>query len=492
MVIPVELQDQKITSPRCFVFSFSSIGIPLERTLFVIALAQGFSGQGYRVLLIDLDFEVPLLTTSLVEAGVDLSSALFSNDWYTAEESLPIDELLEQLVSVSPNPLFPISVMPSSPDARKLKVTQEMSSKQTRKALRKMTRLFEKIQNEQIFDVLLVNIPYMTAHTINGMMVADYNFVMIDHEPLFFHLLNQYVDALVGIYPTLNIAGLILHRFHFSPAPENDAVVTTLIEDQLRYPIVAKLPSLRDQLLTHLKTQLWLTQDQQLQDFFESIALNFTTFAQTPRRVEKKKIKHEYYQLFIVHHSGIPLYRYTFKSDEVTKDEALTSAGLTSIIAGTEIMISEIVSRRESAKLIEMRGVKVLIEQWKDIRVILLANFYDESTRRRIKALVRHFARKYAVELGNFLGNIQPFETAGILVEEHLLQRVPPKEREVLPLFMIRGIGKSRAWELQKQGIFSINDLVKADADIVSSIMNVDVAVIEGWIAQGNNLLKRD
>ncbi|MFX0126453.1 MAG: hypothetical protein ACFFAE_22740, partial [Candidatus Hodarchaeota archaeon] len=423
---------------------------------------------------------------------IELSNSLFSNDWYNSEQASSTEEILQHLVNVDSNPLFPISIMPSSPDSRKIKASQKMNTKLTKKALRKMTRFFKELQNEEMFDIILVNVPYLTPHTINGMMVADYNFVLLDHDRFSFNLFEQYVTSLVGIYPTLNIAGLILHRFQFSPAPENDAVTISLIEDQLRYPVILKLPSLRDQVFTEPINQLWLSHDQKLQDFFESVALSFLIFAQSPRRVEKKKTKLVYYQLYIVHHSGIPLLRYTFKKDKETKDEILASAGLTSILIGTETMISELVNRQETTKLIEMHGVKIIIEQWKNVKVILLTNLYEESTRRRIKALTRHFVQRYSNELAKFLGNIQPFEDAYSLVEEHFLQKAPVEKEETLPLSLIRGIGKSRAWELQNIGIFSINHLIKSDAVSVANKVNLNISVVENWISQAKKLLNEN
>lgn len=469
--------------------------MPWERALFVIALAQSFSRQGYRVLVIDLDFEVPIIATSLDETGIDLSKALFTNDWYSSEKSLSTDELLQKLVVVTPHPLFPVSIMPSSPDAKKLRITQEMDNKAIRRILLKMTRFYKELQKEELFDIILVNVPYMTPHAINGMMTADYNFVMVDHDPFSFHLMEQYIDAIVGIYPNLNIAGLILHRFKFSPAPENDAVTTALIEEQLRYPVVAKLPSLRDRLFTRLDEQLWSFQDLQLQELFESIVFNLAAFAQAPRRFEKKRVV--YYQLYIVNSGGIQLYHYAFKTamDKGGDEKAgiLASMGLSAIITGTESMISEIISQRESAKLIEMKNIKLIIEQWKDVKVILMANLYDEKTRRRLKALVLHFVQHYAQELKTFKGDIGVFkEDTQSLVEEHLLQKTASKEKEVLPLYLIRGIGKTRTWELQNIGITNINDLVKVDASKIASKMNVGVSLVKNWITQGKRLLSEE
>jgi len=285
MVMPVELDQKEIAPPKCHVLSFSSVGMSWERSLFVIALAQSFSNQGYRVLVVDLDFEVPIIAASLADAGVDLSTTMYTNDWFTAEEKLTTDELMQQLATVPVNPIFPVSVIPGSPDAKKLKLTQEMDKKATRRALRRMTKFFKEVKKEELFDIILLNVPYMTPHAINGMMAADYNFVIVDHDGFSFSMLERYIDAMVGIYPMLNIAGIILHRFQYSPAPGNDAVIAALIEEQLKFPVIAKLPSIRDKLIPRLEKQVWSIQNLQVQEFFESTALDLSSFALSPRRV---------------------------------------------------------------------------------------------------------------------------------------------------------------------------------------------------------------
>jgi len=497
MVVPVDLEKKEISAPKCNVMSVTSLGMPWERCLFLIALAQGFSRQGYRLLLVDIDFEVPLIATSLVNAGVDLESTISTNDWYSAEENMNIDDFLQGLPTVSPESLFPISVLPSSPDAKKLKTIQEMTPKQARKAFRRMTRLFKELQKEELFDIILLNVPYMTPHAVNGLMTADFNFVMVDHNTFAFNLLDQYISSLVGIYPMLNIAGLILHRFQFSPDPEQDAVTAARVEEKIRYPVVTKLPSIQDRILTRLDEQLWsisLT-DNRLREFFENLANNLVSFMREPRRVEKKA-KTLYYRLFIVHQSGIPLYNYTFKTAlDGTSDgkTVLASAGLTSIISGTETIISEIIQQRDSAKLIEMRNMKLIIEQWKGVKAILMTNIYSDTTRRKLKGFIRHFVQKHGNELSRFLGDISPFEDTNKLIEEHLLERKEErKEMRALPLFLVRGIGKSRAWKLQTDhGIMSINDLVGADVAEIATAMNVSVTVVENWVEQGRNLLEK-
>lgn len=489
MITPRELQKQEKESSQCHILSFSSLGMPWERALMVIALAQSFSRQGYRVLVIDLDFEVPLIATTLIESGFDLSKSISTNDWYTTDKSLSTDELIQQLPSISPHPLFPVSVMPSSSDAKKLRLTQDMDNKSIRRALRKMSSFYKELQKEELFDIILVNVPYMTPHAINGMMTADFNFVIVDHETFSLNLIQRYIDAVVGIYPNLNIAGLILHRFKFS-LPENDVVTTALIEEKLRFPVVAKLPSLRDELFTTLDKQLWSFQDQHLQDLFESIVFNLAAFIQSPRRF-KKKTKLVYYQLYIVDTSGMQLFRYDFKKTADNWDEKgiLASMGLSSIISGTETMISEIINQRESTKLIEMKNTKLIIEQWKNVKAILIANLCDEQTRRRLKSLVLHFVQRYSEELKSWNGDISVFKNSASLIEEHLLQERISEEKETLPLYLIRGIGKTRAWELQNIGITNVSELVKFGPAEIAQKLTVSIPLAKNWIIQGKKLL---
>ena len=489
LITPRELQKQEEELFKCHILSFSSLGMPWERTLMIIALAQSFSRQGYRVLVIDLDFEIPLIAATLAESGFDLTKTIYTNDYFMTEESISIDELLQHLPSISPHPLFPISVMPSSPDAKKLRLTQNMDNKSIRFAHRKMSSFYKELQKEELFDIILVNLPYMTPHAINGMMTTDYNFVIVDHETFSLNFIHSYIDTLVGIYPNLNIAGLILHRFKFS-LPENDVVTTALIEEKLRIPVVAKLPSLRDQLFTTLDKKLWSFQDQYLKDLFESIVFNLAAFMQSPRRF-KKKPKLIYYQLYIVDNSGVQLFRYDFKkaADDWDDEGIIASMGLSSIITGTESMISEIINQRECAKLIEMKNTKLIIEQWKNVKAILMANLSDEQSRRKLKSLLMHFVQRYSEKLKLWDGDMSVFRNSTSLVEEHLLQKHIIEEKETLPLNLIRGIGKTRAWELQNIGITNISDLVKFGPSEIAQQLNINISLAKNWIIQGKKLL---
>jgi hypothetical protein len=141
-----------------------------------------------------------------------------------------------------------------------------------------------------------------------------------------------------------------------------------------------------------------------------------------------------------------------------------------------------------------MKNTKLIIDQWKNVKVILIANLCDEQTQRRLKALVLHFVQQYEQELKDFKGDIRIFTGAKSLVEEHLLQKPPSEKKEaiVLPLYLIRGIGITRTWEFQKLGITSINELVKADVSKVARKVNVGDTLVENWIEQGKKLLNQD
>ncbi|MHA1968263.1 MAG: hypothetical protein ACW964_10720 [Candidatus Hodarchaeales archaeon] len=152
-------------------------------------------------------------------------------------------------------------------------------------------------------------------------------------------------------------------------------------------------------------------------------------------------------------------------------------------------MISEIISQRECTKLIEMKNTKLIIEQWKDVKAILLANLCDEQTRRRLKSLVLHFVQRYSDELKSWNGDVSVFKNSASLVEEHLLQDRISEEKEVLPLYLIRGIGRTRAWELQNIGITNVSELVKFGPSEIAQKVNVSITLAKNWIIQGKKLI---
>ena len=80
----------------------------------------------------------------------------------------------------------------------------------------------------------------------------------------------------------------------------------------------------------------------------------------------------------------------------------MTSAGLSSLITSASVMIGQIIDRQDETKLIEMKKVKLIIEDWRNYKIILLTSLYEEYLRESVKKFGRAFMNKYASEIDTF------------------------------------------------------------------------------------------
>ena len=65
-------------------------------------------------------------------------------------------------------------------------------------------------------------------------------------------------------------------------------------------------------------------------------------------------------------------------------------------------MIGEIIDKQDKTKLIEMQKVKLIIEDWRDYKFILLSSSYEEKFRENLKMFARTFMNKYPEEIKKF------------------------------------------------------------------------------------------
>lgn len=496
MVLPVELSTQARPSLKCPIMTFSSLGMPWERVFLLSSLSQGLSLQGHRVFLLDLDFEIPLLPLTL-PTSTPTGQPLTSNDWLVGEAELTPEEVIMEASKVKPSPLFPVTVLASSLETQKVRAVHSLdySPRGQRKILRMFNKFFRHLKQEELFDFVLINLPYLNPLATQAMMAADFRFVLLDHDPLSFKMFENYIAMTVGILPDLTLSGLFLHRFQFSPAQENDAITLARLEQSLKYPVVGKLGSLKELITPHLSGSVWEVQNSDLKSFFESLAVGLVHFTHNPRQVRQKSQEVVYYDLYILYQSGLPLFSYSFGRGEGDDSRSiLAGAGLTSLIAGTEAMISELLEKQESARLIEMRNVKLIIEPWKTIKAILFTNVYEEKTRRKLQGFVRHFERKHAQDLTDFIGDTGPFEEGTEeLIRHYFIEETKPEElKRRLPLFLVRGIGKSISCNLQKVDVFSVQELVDTDPAELSAKVKVKINIVEDWQAQGRRILEEE
>jgi hypothetical protein len=108
------------------------------------------------------------------------------------------------------------------------------------------------------------------------------------------------------------------------------------------------------------------------------------------------------YSLFVISHSGLPALTHYFLPQSDT-NEILASAGLSSLISGVSAMIGEIVNKEGQTKLIELQKVKLVIEDLREFKLILLVSEYEESQRDALKRFGRAFMHKYQKEIKQFL-----------------------------------------------------------------------------------------
>ncbi len=386
------------------VYSFFSLTNIVEKTIIVSNIAKSFSRKGYRTLLIDLDFDVPMIYTTL-QSSSKLSSEknLFTNEWLL-DSDFNLSEVISQLqmlpVDETGSPKLLIS--PCSNSNVAIQQWQTKKEKEINKLFRRLNKFIRQLKTEKSLDVVIINLPNSLSRASFPIMSSSFSYAITDHDLVSNSLLKANLEAIAGIHPLLKFSGVIVDKFAYE-YPEKDREEIEKLEDILEIPVLTTLPSLRTEKYLAPETLInWTTYDQPAtQSLFTKLVQDLEKFAENPRKVRKKS-KSRIYSLFAVSDSGLPLLTRYFLPQEET-DDILASAGLSSLISGVTSMISEIVDKRDQTKLIELKKVILIIEEMRGFKFILLVSKYDEKYRETLRAFGRGLLNKYQDEIHEFL-----------------------------------------------------------------------------------------
>ncbi|HMF32936.1 MAG TPA: hypothetical protein VKK79_16050, partial [Candidatus Lokiarchaeia archaeon] len=121
-------------------------------------------------------------------------------------------------------------------------------------------------------------------------------------------------------------------------------------------------------------------------------------------------------QVYIYYNlSGVGLYEYSFRPEEVRADENLVTGGLT----GISSLIAEMTKRDGNLTAIRQQNANILFHTGAWVTVALLAEKDLKILHAKIEELTREFEEFFAPYLTNFSGNVVVFAPT-----ETLLRRV--------------------------------------------------------------------
>ncbi|MHA2109851.1 MAG: hypothetical protein ACXAC6_09175 [Candidatus Hodarchaeales archaeon] len=385
------------------VVSFFSLTNIVEKTIIITNTAKSYCRQGYRTLLIDLDFTVPLIYTTLQTSKMLKFDCITTNDWLL-DSDFDLEEVITQLqeIKVTDEDLPELVISPCGSSNTEIRKWQAFSDKEISKYFRRLNKLVRIIKKSQTFDMILLNLPNNLRSASFPIISSSFCFAITDHDVVSNTLLRANLDAIIGIHPLLKMSGVIVDKFKFE-YPEKDEEERFKLEEILQIPILSTLPSLRSEKYVAQETLIdWSTHSQpSTENLFEKLTSEIDKFRENPR-VVKKKSKIRLYSLFVISHSGLPALTHYFLPQSDT-NEILASAGLSSLISGVSAMIGEIVNKEGQTKLIELQKVKLVIEDLREFKLILLVSEYEESQRDALKRFGRAFMHKYQKEIKQFL-----------------------------------------------------------------------------------------
>lgn len=385
------------------VISFFSLTSIVEKAIITVNTAKGFSRAGYRTFLIDLDFDIPIIFETLKYSSKwdNTSNNITTNEWILNPDQ-DISETIPNFIMVEiSEDAPPITISPCGNSILQIRKWQALGDKEIAKLFRRLIRLFRRIKKEKLFDIVILNLPNNLTRASFAIINSSFCFAITDHDSVSNSLLAANIEAIIGTHPLLKISGVIIDKFLFE-YPEKDQEEIEKIEDILSLPVLTTLPSIRSEKYISPGTLInWVSKEKtSTQDLFDKLSQSIEQFAEKPRKVKKKE-KIRMYSLFIVSRAGLPLFTHYFLPQSET-NEILASAGLSSLITSVSAMIGEIIDRQDEARMIELKKVKMIIEDWRNYKFILLTSSYEDYLRENLKKFGRSFINKYTAEIKQF------------------------------------------------------------------------------------------
>ena len=230
------------------VISFFSLTNIVEKTIIAANTAKSFCRAGYRTLLVDLDFDIPLLVETLKSSGLlEGKSFLSTNEWMLNSD-IAIDEILSQLLvlSVGSDDTPTLTVSPCGETIIQIQQWQALGEKEISKLFRRISRLLRAIKKNDSFDIIVLNLPNNLPKASFPIMTSSFCFAITDHDLVSNSLLRANIDAVIGIHPLLKLSGVVVDKFSFE-YPEKDKEEIEKIEDILLLPVITTLPSIRSE-----------------------------------------------------------------------------------------------------------------------------------------------------------------------------------------------------------------------------------------------------
>ncbi len=386
------------------VVSFFSLTNIIEKSLIASNIAKSFCRRGYRVFLIDIDFDVPLIYITLLSSGKEMASTNITTNEWLLDSEFSLNEVIPRVYSlpVDDKGSPPLLISPCSNSNTAIQQWQSFSEKEISKLLRRLNKLLRILKSEKTLDIIILNLPNTLSRASFPIISSSFCFAITDHDLVSNSLLNTNIEAIAGVHPLLKFSGVIVDKFLYE-YPEKDKQEIEKLEDILSLPVLTTLPSIRsEKYLTPEILINWTTYDQPAtKNLFDKLAQEIEHFAENPRVVQKKA-KTRLYSLFAISNSGLPLLTHYFLPQQET-DDILASAGLSSLISGVTSMISEIIDKQDQTKLIELKKVILIIEEIRDFKFILLVSKYNEKYREILRAFGRALLNNYKEEIDKFL-----------------------------------------------------------------------------------------
>lgn len=385
------------------VISFFSLTSIVEKAIITCHTAKSFSRAGYRTLLIDLDFDIPIIFETLKYSSKwdNTSNNITTNEWILNPDQ-DINETIPNLVKVEiSEDAPPMTISPCGNSIQQIRKWQALGNKEITKLFRRLTKIFRIIKKEKQFDIVVLNLPNNIIRASFPIMNSSFCYAITDHDFVSNSLLAANIEAVVGTHPLLKFSGVIIDKFLFE-YPEKDQEEIEKVEDIISLPVLTTLPSIRSEKYISPGTLInWVSKEKtSTQDIFDKLSQSIEQFAEKPRTIKKKE-KTRLYSVFIVSKAGLPLFTHYFLPQSET-NEILASAGLSSLITSVTAMIGEIINRQDEALMIELKKVKMIIEEWRNYKFILLTSSYEDYLRENLKKFGRSFMNKYTAEIKKF------------------------------------------------------------------------------------------
>ena len=407
----VDSPDLNSTTPILHIFSISS---SRERVLLCLGLARGFALQNYSCLLIDFSFEFPLLSIMLdihnLVSKKETVSDFYRDPTKDIDEEKFEDYLLKVFVTRGKKGFF--NVFPASTSIAVAKEIDFLDDKLLKKSTNKLRRFFRKIQEKQLFDIIIINgQDSLNQETQNAMEIATHNFCLVHHSKYELEMVRKVISHFNNLHPYYHIHGLLLNNYMSYATQSKNQEYIAKLETEFRVPVIATI----DLLMNHLNSFPLQRAEWDADEYYLDLCTKVLDGLLNPRIIilEQPLIL---YSILITNTAGLPIYSYFFKEGKY--NDILMSGPLSAIISGISALVSQLLTRKQKMNMIDLSKAKLFVVEDKKFRGILLASKYEEGLLQKLERFTIEFLDKYKDELqGDLVRKIDEAEIE--LIERH-------------------------------------------------------------------------